>query len=65
MWTVVYMTQSEEAVNLVTEILNENQLLYKIRPVGSAVDGGSCFEILVPETEINEAHNIIIENNLM
>ena len=65
MWTVVYMTQSEETANLVTEILKKNNLLYKVRPMGSAADGDSCFEILVPETEINEAHNIIIDNNLM
>lgn len=65
MWTVVYMTQSEETANLVTKILKENNLLYKVRPMLSTTDGDTCFEVLVPETEINEAHNIIIDNNLM
>ena len=65
MWTVVYITQSEETANLVTEILKEKNLLYKVRAMGSKTVGDSCFEVLVPETEINEAHSIIIENNLM
>lgn len=65
MWTVVYMTQNEESANTVGNILSEKKLLYKIRSVGEKYDKDSCFEVLVPETEINEAHNIIIENNLL
>ena len=65
MWTVVYMTQNEENATKVIKVLNENNLIYKLRPVGDNNNENECFEVLVPETEVNEAHSIIIENNLM
>ena len=66
MWTVVYMTQEEENANKVVSILEKNNLIYKIRPVGETEDEENvCYEVLVPETEINEAHKIIIDNYLM
>lgn len=65
MWTVVYMTQDGKNANKVAELLAENNLIYKVRPVGNSDETDSCYEVLVPETEINEAHSIIIENNLM
>ena len=65
MWTVVYMTQNEAIADKVTKLLSENNLIYKIRPVKNTADEDSCFEVLVPETEINEAHELIIDNNLL
>jgi len=65
MWTVVYMTQSEKNANRVAELLSENNLIYKVRPVGNSDEEDGCYEVLVPDTEINEAHGIIIDNNLM
>ena len=38
MWTVVYMTQEEETANRVTSVLKENNLIYKMRPVGETGD---------------------------
>ncbi len=64
MWTVVYMTQSEEKVVKVTGLLKENGIIYKLKPVGND-SHNICFEVLVVETEINEAHKLIIDNNLL
>lgn len=64
MWTVIYMTQNEDAAENVARTLKENNLIYKIKKVGET-GNKECYEVLIPETEVNEAHNIIIENNLM
>lgn len=66
MWTVVYMAQNKEDADSVGKVLEEKGLLIKVRTVGEETDeeGEQCYEILVPESEVNEAHEIIIENNI-
>ena len=63
MWTVVYMTQSMDDANTLKELLEEEGILVKLRPVSQSINSNkeSC-EILVSETEVDEAHSIIIEN---
>lgn len=61
MWTVIYMAQSKESVLQVQEILAEASLAVRVRPVGEGKDDG-YFEILVPETEAQLAHSILIRN---
>lgn len=62
MWTVVYMAQNKEVVQKLQEILEKEGLLVKIRPISKgASDDDSYFEVLVPQSEIEEAHSIIIE----
>ncbi len=60
MWTVIYMAQTKEAVLKVKEILDEATLAVRVRPVGDSDEG--YFEILVPETEAQQAHAILIRN---
>ncbi len=60
MWTVVYMAQSQEFVRQLQAVLEENGLIVKVRPVCKDAQGGR-FEVLVPESEIEQAHEIIIE----
>lgn len=63
MWTVIYMAQSKESVLKVQKLLAESSLAVRVRPVGEgegAEDG--YFEILVPETETQLAHAILIRN---
>jgi hypothetical protein len=62
MWTVVYMAQSKEiAINLQNLLTNEG-ILVKLRPVSKDEEkNNDYFEILVPEAEIEEAHGVIIE----
>ena len=61
MWTVIYMAQTKESVLEVQKILEETSLAVRIRPVGEGSDDG-FFEILVPETEAQLAHGILIRN---
>ena len=61
MWTVIYMAQTKESVLKVQEILAEASLAVRVKPVGEGADDG-YFEILVPETEAQLAHAILIRN---
>ncbi len=62
MWTVVYMAQSSEMAQKLKEILEEGGLIVKVRLLDrSSGTQSECAEVLVPETEVEEAHKIIIE----
>ena len=62
MWTVVYMAQNRETANRLEAILTGEGILVKIRPISKNPDqSDSCFEILVPEAEVEEAHGVMIE----
>jgi hypothetical protein len=61
MWTVIYMAQTKESVLEVQKILAESSLAVRVRPVGEGASDG-YFEILVPETETQLAHAILIRN---
>lgn len=61
MWTVIYMLQSVEDADNLKELLENADILVKIRPVTKAAEGeANAYEILVPETEKEAAHKIII-----
>ncbi|MFA6308709.1 MAG: hypothetical protein WC677_03045 [Clostridia bacterium] len=63
MWTVVYMAQNEEMVLVLKDLLANEGILVKIRPISKNVENNdNYFEILVPEAEVEEAHSVIIEN---
>lgn len=57
MWTVVYITQSFETADKIKELLEKAEILVMLRRVEENSDS---YEILVPDTEIEEAHNIIL-----
>ncbi len=62
MWTVVYMAQSKEMVTRLQEILEKEGLLVKIRPISKHKENqDNYYEVLVPESEVEEAHSIIID----
>ncbi|MBR2847452.1 MAG: hypothetical protein IKC41_07445 [Clostridia bacterium] len=62
MWTVVYISQNEDVAKEIKQLLEDSQILVMMRSVGEDEEQKS-FEILVPETEVEQAHNIIINNN--
>lgn len=63
MWTVVYMARNIEIAAIIKKILEKEGLLVKLKPVGKASEERDSYqEILVPQAEADEAHNIIIEN---
>jgi menaquinone-dependent protoporphyrinogen IX oxidase len=62
MWTVVYMAQSKEIANKLQDLLTEEGILVKLRPISKKRDNDdNYFEVLVPESEVEESHSVIIE----
>lgn len=62
MWTVVYMAQNKETAQRLYDILLQEGLLVRLRPINKKADNpDNYYEILVPQAEVSEAHNIIIE----
>ena len=55
------MAQTKDSVLKVQRLLSEAKLAVRVRPVGEGADDG-FFEILVPETEAQLAHTILIKN---
>ncbi|MCH5210230.1 MAG: hypothetical protein J1F01_04625 [Oscillospiraceae bacterium] len=64
MWTVVYVSQSIETSEKLVDVLLNNGVISKLRR--AANDGGeeSCYEVLVPGTELQAAQDLIIESDL-
>ncbi|MCX7711874.1 MAG: flavodoxin domain-containing protein [Clostridia bacterium] len=62
MWTVVYMAQSKEIATKLQDLLTKEGILVKLRPVSKNHENNdNYFEVLVPESEVEEAHSVIIE----
>jgi len=61
MWTVVYIAPNKTSAETYKEILVTEGLLVQLRPIGALnqSENGSV-EILVPESEAEEAHEIIL-----
>jgi hypothetical protein len=59
-WTVVYIAPNRKIAEHLKNVLDDEGLLVTLRPVGvpSLGDNGSV-EILVPESEVEEAHEIL------
>lgn len=61
MWTVVYITQNFAAAENVKHLLEQADILVKMRNTAEDETQPDTFEILVPDTEIQQAHAIIID----
>ena len=62
MWTVVYMAQSKEIATKLQDLLAQEGILVKLRPISkNRENNDNYFEILVPESEVEESHSVIIE----
>ncbi len=62
MWTVIYMAQNGSVAQKLKEVLEKEGILVKLRPINREVGKEETgFEVLVPESEVSEAHSIIIE----
>ena len=63
MWIVVYITQNREKALTVKRLLREAGLLVKMRSIGlHASEQYGCYEIMLPEAEVQEGHNLMIEH---
>ncbi|MGI6684572.1 MAG: putative signal transducing protein [Bacillota bacterium] len=60
MWTVVYIAPNRATAEMLKNYLEEEGLLVMLRSVGvpHLGDSGSV-EILVPESEVEEAHEVL------
>lgn len=62
MWTVVYMAQSKDIATNLQNLLTSEGILVKLRPISKNHENNdNYYEVLVPESEIEEAHSVIIE----
>ncbi len=60
MWTVVYIAPSRAIAENLKNFLTAEGMLVMLRPVGSPQGGElGAFEILVPESEAEEAHELL------
>lgn len=62
MWTVVYLAKNKRIADKVSELMTNEGVLVRQQPVSKNTgDEDSYFEILVLESEVEEAHNILYE----
>ena len=62
MWTVVYMAQSKEIATALQELLTNEGILVKLRPISKNHENNdNYFEVLDPDAESEESHSVIIE----
>lgn len=63
MWTVVYLAKNKKVADRISELMSREGVLVKLQPVSKNTgDEDSYFEILVLESEVEEAHNILYES---
>lgn len=55
MWTVVYVAQSKDGASELQDMLSRQGVLVKTRQIGKGKNADGLFEILVPETEVEDA----------
>ncbi|AHF06553.1 hypothetical protein [Desulfitobacterium metallireducens] len=60
MWTVIYIAPNRAIAEKYKKNLTDEGMLVQLRPIGSAHLGEhASVEILVPESEAEEAHEIV------
>ncbi len=62
MWTVVYMSQDRSKVDKILALLDEHKIMTMQQTRGvESEDSGLVYEILVPQTELETAQDIIFD----
>jgi hypothetical protein len=62
MWTVIYLAKNKKLADKLSDLMSREGVLVKLQPVSKNTgDEDSYFEILVLESEVEEAHNILYE----
>jgi hypothetical protein len=61
MWTVVYIAANRGQAEGIKEMLCTEGVLANIRPAGIAILGDGLYEIMVLESEADEAHAILCQ----
>lgn len=64
MWVVIYLAKGKSVVTELRRLLEDNGILVMIRrKTNEADENEAFFEILVPQTEVEAAQDIIIGKN--
>jgi len=65
MWTVIYIAKSKSVAKRLKELLEDKGIIARLRPLYDAAtaDDGSI-EVLVPEAEVAQAHDVIIDETV-
>ena len=65
MWTVVYVSKDKPKVDRILSVLDQNQIMTMLKMSGEG-ESESCtvYEILVPQTELETAQDIIVDAEL-
>lgn len=61
MWAVVFLAKNKKLADRINKILSQEGVLVKLQPVNKSEEDG-YFEVLVLESEVDEAHSILYEN---
>lgn len=63
MWTVVYMANTRDDAEYIEKLLLKEGFLVKIKPISKNNEKGTC-EVLVPRSEVEEAHTFLFQQGL-
>lgn len=61
MWTVVYIAANRTQAESIKKTLCDEGVLANIRPAGIAMLGDGLYEVMVLESEADEAHTILCQ----
>ena len=62
MWTVVYLAKNKKIADKISTLMSQEGVLVKLQPVSKNTGNeDSYYEVLVLESEVEEAHNILYE----
>ncbi|WP_231848318.1 hypothetical protein [Tepidanaerobacter acetatoxydans] len=64
LWTVIYIASDKETALKVEEAIRSEGFLVATREVMKSKRHGCYIEVIVPESEAQEAQNVILEKNL-
>ncbi|HAK72644.1 MAG TPA: hypothetical protein DCP36_01955 [Sporomusaceae bacterium] len=62
MWTVVYIASNRAQAEMLKNLLDREGILANTRPAGISMLGDGIHEILVLESEADEAHAILCQH---
>lgn len=62
MWIVVYLVKSREAMLGIRQMLEAEDILVMVRKKTTDDENQAFYDILVPQTEVEKAQDIIITN---
>lgn len=63
MWTVVYMSHTGQNADNVRYMLEKSSMIVRVRTLKDNSDNSDCYEVLVPESEVQQALSLIIDAN--